>query len=889
MGVIKVESFNVNIANGSTHTLTNNVGNLANAFIRRPAPSDKSSGGPTGTTGNANPDDVHVGVDFTSTSQLTFRAGSNVTRKIMGEVWRYTGDVGGADEFICRAHTFVTMSGGTVGTVGIPGIINKDKCVPFITGVNTNSGSVNDYDITTFAAHINDSGDLAVTSGRSGTNGTVYVDVVEFTGSNWTVGHGVSSNHDTSDEIITLNTNSTGIGGSTFSVPNISNALIEINMEGDSGGETGLSDVLATAVFVNDQQVQFRQEGDGDSNAANDSDGYVHVFANEGMSVTRELITNISETNGGSEATIGFPAGTPTNVALDELCLEWMVDTTGVGTAHARGRLQARIINASGSVQHWVHRSGNDVDVRYGVADLSGIIGLETISITDVDTDEVLSNVQSNVIITGAPFESVQGSATVNFSDNSSGSGTNVLQNITSWSDTSVTINFDAGALSDTNGFLRIVTNSGAVGFIAIQAGVPPVSYEESINSLFPDHYWSLDGNYNDIANGLDWSVRSGSPSFTSNPLTRGRSQAWTVDAQGQEAGPSNSPNINDGSISTRTMGGWIRFSEIQDSFVMIYEEGGNVNNVAFLMGVGGILIAQLADTGDDNVHAYSDFPLQPNRTYHIMFRFDYNGTSVYELLIDGIVQSSSFGNPLTSSGNHLDSHTGDIAFGDSSDSLEVFGTDINFPAATTCYYQDWATWTSFITDSQVRRDVFEQGVRGLINISSGTQAQMQSALNAYSGTVQPNADCVFRIQSCTDGNFALDFDNITFDNATTFQIMYLGIDVLTVNNLNGSNVDPNKISTLNGGTVNIVTPSTITISGLNSGSEVRIYESGTTNEIGGTESASGIFSTSVQISSVDISIINLGFLNVRIKNVNTTTDAFVPVVQQVDRQYLNL
>ena len=105
-------------------------------------------------------------------------------------------------------------------------------------------------------------------------------------------------------------------------------------------------------------------------------------------------------------------------------------------------------------------------------------------------------------------------------------------------------------------------------------------------------------------------------------------------------------------------MGGWIRITEVQDSFVCFYEEGGGVNNLAFFMGMGGVLVAQLADTGDDNVHAYSDFKLQPNRDYHILFRFDYTGTDRFELLVDGILQDVTFGNPLTSAGGHLDAHS---------------------------------------------------------------------------------------------------------------------------------------------------------------------------------------------------------------------------------------
>ena len=224
----------------------------------------------------------------------------------------------------------------------------------------------------------------------------------------------------------------------------------------------------------------------------------------------------------------------------------------------------------------------------------------------------------------------------------------------------------------------------------------------------------------------------------------------------------------------------------MDSSFVMFYEEGGGINNIAFFMGVGNILIAQLADTGDDNVHAYSDFPLDVDRNYHMMFRFDYSqGTPSdrrFELIIDGILRSSTFGNPLTST--DLDSHTGDIEFGDSGDSLEVFGTDINFPGIAGSYYQDWATWTTYLTETQIRELLFEQGVRGEVTISGDTEANMQIAIDAYADSVRANTDCDFIIEASTDGDFELTFDNIVFNDRTSIHVQYLGADTLTIINL---------------------------------------------------------------------------------------------------------
>jgi hypothetical protein len=59
--------------------------------------------------------------------------------------------------------------------------------------------------------------------------------VVEFTGANWTVGHGSVSNIGGGSTTINLNTASTGSGGSTFNVPSWDNAFIEATISGDNG------------------------------------------------------------------------------------------------------------------------------------------------------------------------------------------------------------------------------------------------------------------------------------------------------------------------------------------------------------------------------------------------------------------------------------------------------------------------------------------------------------------------------------------------------------------------------------------------------------------------------------------------------------------------------
>lgn len=533
----------------------------------------------------------------------------------------------------------------------------------------------------------------------------------------------------------------------------------------------------------------------------------------------------------------------------------------------------------------------NNDSAQFATLSLTSVFGAYALppSISNFNTTNTFLWGATNLIIAGANFEALQGTGKVEFWDDQTGT-TKVIQTIDSWSDNSIQIDTVRGSLPDDTTVYLVVTSDSGTESAPFTVNVGVLPYESVVDNLDPDHYWTFNNTFNDIGlNGPNnASTNIGSPGFSTNPLTRGRSHAFTITGQGQRIEVPDSNWMNLQTETTRSMGGWIRITEVQDSFVCFYEEGGGVNNLAFFMGVGGILIAQLADTGDDNVHAYSDFKLEPNRDYHILFRFDYTTTDRFELLVDGVLQTVTFGNPLTSAGNHLDAHSGDIGWGDAEGTLEVFGTDITFPAAVTSYYQDWASWTVFLSESVVRSDLFEQGVLSEITISSDTQANMQTALDVYADTVRPNNACTFRIENCTDGDFTLDFDNITFNSGTSIQVLYTGSDTLTANNLNGSNLVSESIATPYGGTVNIVTPSTLTVSGLEANSEVRVFEAGTTTQIAGIESTSGDFITSLQVNSVDISILNLDFQMIRLKGVDTTSDTFIPVVQRTDRQFLN-
>jgi hypothetical protein len=87
----------------------------------------------------------------------------------------------------------------------------------------------------------------------------------------------------------------------------------------------------------------------------------------------------------------------------------------------------------------------------------------------------------------------------------------------------------------------------------------------------------------------------------------------------------------------------------------------------------------------------------------------------------------------------------------------------------------------------------------------------------------------------------------------------------------------------------------TLSVTGLTSPSEVRVYEAGTTTLLAGEESITdGTFSWTYDpddASAVDISVLSLGYQNIRLLNqtLPSTADLTIPVQQQFDRQYENV
>ena len=159
-----------------------------------------------------------------------------------------------------------------------------------------------------------------------------------------------------------------------------------------------------------------------------------------------------------------------------------------------------------------------------------------------------------------------------------------------------------------------------------------------------------------------------------------------------------------------------------------------------------------------------------------------------------------------------------------------------------------------------VSNSSFESGGSGHAITTSANSGSLSFVGNTFTG------------YSGTGANAALNF------TATSGSI--------TINISGGGDVPTYQTA---GVAVNIVSASTLTFNNVVNGSEIRIYDAGTTTELDGIESVVGnTFSSSISVGSVDAVVFSLGHLEVRYSGLVTTSDQSVPVQQTIDRQYDN-
>ncbi|MFK2821339.1 LamG domain-containing protein, partial [Flavobacteriaceae sp. LMIT009] len=279
-------------------------------------------------------------------------------------IWEYTGAASGPNEFIVRGRYAIDLDGATSGvtediTNGVhsgtlSAITSTNKCIPFITGI-LNDATNNQADSGTAIAWLSDGTTLEVRKGTNENNVTVYITLVEFTGSNWSVLHGTSGGNSDATGTITLKDGSAGTGITT-DVGNWNNSIIFHQSKAQTRAAGGSKQRIdgqypLFAPGANNQSVDWTFDA-GRNATNNKSNHFVHILENSEIEVTRYTDTSSAD----DESTIDITSASLTG--LDQAMILGTSITSGNETTYGRG-WRNYYFNSTTQAAHWSHRSGN--------------------------------------------------------------------------------------------------------------------------------------------------------------------------------------------------------------------------------------------------------------------------------------------------------------------------------------------------------------------------------------------------------------------------------------------------------------------------------------------------------------------------------------------------
>ena len=365
----KVQSGVVDVtSDGQTVSITA-VADLDNAFVIL-ANNRHQGAGPNGSSGNQEADDMGATAYLSDTSTITFGYdGGNGTR-VAWTVIEYVGPSGGDNEFVVRGrHELTATSAGTSTATVTTTPTSIDDCVPFISGVmSTDTG--NGADNLSARAWLSSTATLNVANQVDAGTTTTRVVVVEFTGSNWSVGHGTLTGQTGDNGDFSLVTGADGTSGSTFDVGDWATAWIASwGYDGDGSNEAiadnwpelrigdggGGGDATAEVRYI------FHGNHDG-----SDDDLNVHVLQHDDLSVTRFTST----ANAANESTVDITSAGLTD--LEQSLITGTGTSSGTGSAYGRG-WRNFYLNSLTEAAHWCHRSGNTIAITMDVVDFVGL------------------------------------------------------------------------------------------------------------------------------------------------------------------------------------------------------------------------------------------------------------------------------------------------------------------------------------------------------------------------------------------------------------------------------------------------------------------------------------------------------------------------------------
>lgn len=358
---------------GGTAAPGTSFGSTTSAFVRNLC-NRRTSAGASAGTGNQEGDDMAGGLRITGVDEITFgrQAGSAaVNNRFAWESWEYTGSPSGDNEFIVRGRFQLTMGASTrTATAAVSGVVDENDCIAFVTGIFTDR-TVDEADTLTALAWVDASGDLQVEhGGRLAAEVVVWVTVVEFTGSNWTVHHGRGENPGALSGDIDLRTASDGLGGSLSSVSDWGDAVIFHQFRSNLSDAVDEAIADTSAIYgegsTTGTVTWTHHSNFGDSaTSPNRSTHMVQVLEHADMVVTRPAFDAQSAAGAMNVAVTGISD-------VDHSSVEVSRYSSGGGTAYGRGWVTAQLTSLT-NVELWAHRSGNTIATLLQVVDLSAI------------------------------------------------------------------------------------------------------------------------------------------------------------------------------------------------------------------------------------------------------------------------------------------------------------------------------------------------------------------------------------------------------------------------------------------------------------------------------------------------------------------------------------
>jgi hypothetical protein len=363
---IKIQRGTADVPNtGTTQTAPANFtafGSLTSAFVL-----NKNNRFGSADGSGVNVDDLSLRIELTATDTITFTrlaTGDPANYRADWESWEYIGAPGGPNEFIVRSRNTVTITAGnrtnTATLATTPTDI--DKCIPFITGISNTGTGVQSQGLTALAWI---SGTNTLNVERGGTTGDTVVQVVtvEFTGSNWRVGHGRTADFaDVDTGTVTLYADADG-QTTPFTLNNINNAIIASAQfkadDTETTNNNAIADTYPVMEISSTTQVTWVFKNGHD---AVDNQIFVHVLENAGMSVTR--YTNTEALPAGDIFVDITSAGVTdlTNTAIFGTKID-----SGTGTYFPRGWMNYRLTSTTNAAL-WCAVTGNAVESRIEIA-----------------------------------------------------------------------------------------------------------------------------------------------------------------------------------------------------------------------------------------------------------------------------------------------------------------------------------------------------------------------------------------------------------------------------------------------------------------------------------------------------------------------------------------